>query len=165
VATTQAQRHTVVGVFHDEERAREAAHRLDQAGFPPADVGVVAGNVRQAREAAGAFSMRGAIAGALIGFGVGVAFVLFGGPTMRDAGLAGVFGALLLAIPGFAVGALAGRARIFKAREYAKLERAVERGDALVTIVCEHDQCVRAEDVMRRAGATAVRDEDTAESV
>src|SRR2546423_5074356 len=53
---------SLVAAFPDHEAAVNAATALDAAGIPPDHVGVVAGNVRQAREAAGSFSAAGAIA-------------------------------------------------------------------------------------------------------
>ena len=56
---------SLVAAFPDREAAVAAATALDAAGIPPDHVGVVAGNVRQAREAAGSFSAAGAIVAAL----------------------------------------------------------------------------------------------------
>ena len=80
---TSAEKGTLVAAFPDQERASEAAHALDAAGFPPDHVGLVAGNVRQAREATGGFSVQGAIAGAIVGALFAVALVVFGGEAMR----------------------------------------------------------------------------------
>ncbi len=51
---------SLVAAFRDQEAAVQAATALDAAGIPPDHVGVVAENVRQAREAAGSFSAAGA---------------------------------------------------------------------------------------------------------
>jgi hypothetical protein len=58
---------SLVAAFPDHEAAISAATALDAAGIPPDHVGVVADNVRQAREAAGSFSPAGAIGGAIFG--------------------------------------------------------------------------------------------------
>src|SRR5207244_2034827 len=71
-----AEKGTLVAAFPDQEHASEAAHALDAAGFPPDHVGLVAGNVRQAREATGGISVQGAIAGAIVG-----ALVTVSGPS------------------------------------------------------------------------------------
>jgi len=156
---------SVVGVFRDEDAARAALHRLDLAGFAPDSVSVVANNVRQAREAAGSFSLTGALVGAIVGVLAGFGFVLLGGDVMRESGAAVVLGILPLVGAGAFIGVLAGRARLFKQREYGRLESAVDRGDALVTIRCDHEECLRATSALREVGAIQVRDEDTAETL
>ncbi len=155
---------SVVGVFRDEDAARAAIHRLDAAGFPPDRVAVVAGNVRQAREAAGSYSLPGAFVGAVAGAMVVLLFIAIGGDVMVANGVALALGTFALVAAGALIGILAGRAELFKEREYERLESAVEHGDALVTISCDHEECVRATAALREMGALQVRDEDTAET-
>src|SRR5438046_10655565 len=75
---------SIVAAFPDHERAVQAAHALDEAGFPPDRVGIAIENVRQAREAAGSFSAAGAIVGAVVGAIVAAVFVIPGRHEMRQ---------------------------------------------------------------------------------
>ena len=162
---TSAEKGTLVAAFPDQERASEAAHALDAAGFPPDHVGLVAGNVRQAREATGGFSVQGAIAGAIVGALFAVALVVFGGEAMR-ANLVAVFlGAPALIVAFAAIGALFGRAKLFKPGRYERYERVVGMGDALVTVSGPSAELARARTLLERHGATAIRREDTGEAV
>ena len=156
---------TVVGVFPDENAARATLPRMTEAGFPPDSVGVVAGNVRQAREVAGSFSPRGAIAGGIIGLLVGILFAFMIGGDLGVNPVVPALGGVGFGFAGAAIGALAGRARALQPREYGKYERAVDMGDALVTVNCEPAQRDRAREALERFGATAVRVEDTGETV
>jgi len=155
---------TVVGVFPHDDAARGALRQLDEAGFPADRVGVVAGNVRQAREVAGSFSPRaamiGAVIGALVGLGLGVA----SGMSVNNV-VATPLGMLMLAIVGAFIGGLAGRGKALKSHEYEKYQRVVDKGDALVTIRCAAGEQERARTALTGAGATAVRVEGTAETV
>ncbi len=155
---------TVVGVFRNDDAARTALRQMDAAGFPPDRVGIVAGNVRQAREVAGSFSPTAAVIGAVIGALVGLGFGLasdmsVNGPAATVAGVA------MFAMIGAFIGALAGRAKGLKPHDYEKYERAVEMGDALVTIRCTSSQQDQARRALQTAGATAVRIEDTPETI
>lgn len=155
---------TVVGVFPHDEAARAALQHLDEAGFPADRVGVVAGNVRQAREVAGSASPRGALVGAAIGAAVGLALAL----AVNAGGAQGVaigVAMLMFAIIGAFIGWLAGRGKALKAHDYEKYQRVVDKGDALVTIRCAEGDEGRARQVLTGAGATAVRSEGTAETV
>lgn len=155
---------TVVGVFRSDDAARKALRQLDGAGFPPDRVGVVAGNVRQAREVAGSFSPRGAVIGAVIGALIGLGLAL----AVNTAGSQGVAigGAMVMfAAIGAFIGVLAGRGKGLKAHDYEKYERVVHKGDALVTIRCAAADQARAREALTAAGATAVRVEGTAETV
>lgn len=155
---------TVVGVFRNDDAARGALRRMDAAGFPPDRVGVVANNVRQAREVAGSFSPAAAVVGALAGALVGLGFGLATGMSVNGA-VATVAGVVLFALIGAFIGALAGRAKGFKPRTYEKYQRAVDLGDALVTIRCADGQQEQARRALQGAGATAVRIEGTSETV
>lgn len=159
---------TVVGLFRHDDAARTALRQMDAAGFPPDRVGIVAGNVRQAREVAGSVSptaaVIGAVIGALVGLGFGLASnMLVNGAAATVAGVA-IFAAMFAFIGAF-IGALAGRAKTLKRHDYEKYERAVDMGDALVTIRCTSSQQDQARRALQTAGATAVRVEDTIETV
>jgi hypothetical protein len=156
---------TLVATFPDHDGAVAAAHALDEAGISPAHVGVVADNVRQAREAAGSFSPQGAVAGAAVGALVAVAFVVAGGDAMRQNVIAILLGAPGLIVAFAAIGALAGRARVLQRREYGRYEREVEMGEALVTVSGDPGLLARAREVLRRRGATTIRREDTGEAI
>src|SRR2546423_15525386 len=101
---------SLVAAFPDHETAVAAATALDAAGIPPDRVGVVADNVRQAREAAGSFSPAGAIAGAVLGSLIVVIFVVAGGEVMRQSPVAIVLGTPALIVAFAAIGALVRRA-------------------------------------------------------
>ncbi len=154
---------TVVGLFRNDDAARTALRQMDAAGFPPDRVGIVAGDVRQAREVAGSFSPTAAVIGAVIGALVGLGFGLASNMSVNAA--ATVAGVAMLAVSGAFIGALAGRAKGLKPHDSEKYERAVEMGDALVTIRCTSSQQDQARRALQTAGATAVRVEDTPETV
>jgi hypothetical protein len=156
---------SLVAAFRDHESAVEAATALDAAGIPPDHVGVVAGNVRQAREAAGSFSPAGAIAGALFGALLAVVFAVIGGDAMRENLVAIVIGAPALIFAFAGIGALIGRAKLFQSREYERYERAMDRGEALVTVSGPPEMLERARDVLKRRGAIRFRREATGEAV
>jgi hypothetical protein len=156
---------SIVATFPDHGQAAAAAKALDEAGIPPDHVGVVAENVRQAREAAGSFSALGAIVGALIGAVVAVVFVLAGGEAMRSNLVAIALGAPALIIAFAAIGALAGRAKLFQSRRYETYEREVEMGDALVSVSGDAAELARAKQVLERSGAIRIRHEETGEAL
>jgi hypothetical protein len=156
---------SLVGVFPSHEAAVAAATALDAAGIPPDRVGVVAENVRQAREAAGSFSPAGAIVGAIVGALLAVVFVIAGGDTMRQNVVAIVIGAPALVFAFAAIGALAGRAKLLQSDKYESYERAVERGEALVTVSGSTELLDRARRVLEEHGALRIRREATGEAV
>ena len=156
---------SIVASFADHESAVAAARALDDAGIASDHVGVTAGNVRQAREAAGSFSAPGAIAGALVGVIVAVLFVFAGGETMRQNLVAIFLGAPALVIAFAAIGALVGRAKLFQRADYRMYERAVEHGESLVSVSGESDELRRAIEILRRRGARAIRGEETGEAL
>lgn len=153
----------LVGVFADEAAGRRATAALGGAGFSPDRVGVVQGNVRQAREVEGSHSLTGIIVGAIAGALLTAAFVVFGGEPMRQNGVAIAFGAVIFIGAGAAIGALTGRAKIFRGAEVSGYEKAVSRGDTLVTVRCTPDELGRARDILQTSGASSVRDEETPE--
>ncbi len=156
----------MVGVFRRESDARQAAHALDIAGFSADRVGIVAKNVRQAREMAGSYSPQGALAGAMLGALLAALFVVFGGESVRQNPTGIVLGGVALVVAFTAIGWLAGRARIFKDEDYEQYEDAVEEGESLVSVVCEtEDGADQARLILERAGAVEVRREESTEAV
>ncbi len=161
----ELQEESLVAAFPDREAAVAAATALDAAGIPPEHVGVVAENVRQAREAAGSFSAAGAIAGAVVGAVIAVIFVVAGGDVMRQNLVAIVLGAPALIFAFAAIGALAGRARLFKSDEYGRFENAVDRGEALVTVSGPPELLSKARRILEEHGALRFRREATGEAI
>jgi hypothetical protein len=161
----ERQQESLVAAFPDHEAAVSAATALDAAGIPPDRVGLVADNVRQAREAAGSFSPAGAIGGALLGSLIVVIFVVAGGEAMRQNPVAIVLGAPALIVAFAAIGALVGRARLFQSSEYDRLERAVDRGEALVTVSGRPELLAKARRILEEHGALRFRREDTGEAI
>jgi hypothetical protein len=156
---------SLVAAFANHEAAVAAATALDAAGVPPDHVGVVAENVRQAREAAGSFSAAGAIGGAIVGGLVAVVFVIAGGETMRQNPAAIVLGTLALIFAFAAIGALVGRARLFQSQEYERYENAMDRGEALVTVSGPPELLDRARRILHEHGAVRFRREETGEAI
>jgi hypothetical protein len=156
---------SLVAAFPDHETAIAAATALDGAGIPPDHVGVVAGNVRQAREAAGSFSAAGAIGGAIFGALLAVVFVVAGGETMRQNLIAIVIGAPALVFAFAAIGALVGRAKVFQGDRYESYELAVDRGEALVTVSGSPELLSRARPILEEHGALRFRREATGEAI
>jgi uncharacterized membrane protein len=156
---------SLVASFPDHEAAVAAATALDAAGIPPDHVGVVAENVRQAREAAGSFSVAGAIAGAIFGALLALVFVIAGGETMRQSVVAIVLGGIVLVFAFAAIGALVGRAKVFQSRDYERYERAVERGEGLVTVSGSSELLERARGILEEHGALRFRRERTGEAI
>jgi len=157
---------TVVGVFGSEDAAHDAVKMLEGSGMPPDRIGLVVGNVRQAREVAGAYSLPGALAGAAVGVLLVVAYLVLGGETVQQSAFAIALSGLIVVAALAAIGALAGRARVFKDAEYAELEDDVAAGDILVSVSCdtpEHADEVRA--MLEHGRAVDVRLEGTTETV
>lgn len=149
---------TVVGEFPDHERAKAAPARVQAAGFAADDVAIT-DDPRRAREAAGSRSPALAAIGAVLGAALGAFFVIGVGSSYGWAVVP------MYAVVGAAIGWLAGRARVFKAREFTKLEDAAEGGSAIVTVSAGEDAVRRAEQALRDAGAMRVRIERTGEKV
>jgi len=156
---------SLVAAFRDQESAVQAATALDAAGIPPDHVGVVAENVRQAREAAGSFSAAGAIVGAIVGALLALGFVIVGGDEIRQNLVAIVIGAPILVFAFAAIGALAGRAKLFQSRKYVSYERAVERGEVLVTVSGSPELLQRSRRILEQHGALRFRHEQTGEAI
>ena len=156
---------SLVAAFRDQESAVQAATALDAAGIPPDHVGVVAENVRQAREAAGSFSAAGAIVGAIVGALLALVFVIVGGDEIRQNLVAIVIGAPILVFAFAAIGALAGRAKLFQSRKYVSYERAVERGEVLVTVSGSPELLQHSRRILEQHGALRFRHEQTGEAI
>ena len=156
---------SLVAAFPDHEAAVTGVTALDAAGIPPDHVGVVAENVRQAREAAGSFSPAGAIAGAVIGSVIAVIVALGGGEATRQNLAAILLGAPVFIVAFGAIGALAGRARLFQSREYERYESAVDRGEALVTVSGSPELLSKARRILEERGALRFRGEATGEAI
>jgi hypothetical protein len=156
---------TIVGVFESEVAARNAIKMLERAGMPADRIGIVDRNVRQAREVAGSYSPQGALAGAMLGALLVAFFLVFGGDSVRNP-VAVAFGGVAI-IGGLAfIGWLAGRAKVFKEREYEHLEEHAAEGEVLVSVVCdtaEGADVTRA--LLERAGAREIRVEESGEAV
>jgi hypothetical protein len=163
--STSTARETIVGVFDSEVAARRAISALERAGMPPDRIGIVVDNIRQAREVAGSYSPQGALAGAMLGALLVAGFVIFGGDAVRSNPVAIGMGGLAI-IGGFAfIGWLAGRARVFKADDYAEVEEDVEEGAVLVSVVCDTpDSTDATRALLERAGAREVKIEESGES-
>jgi len=163
---TVGEAHTINAVFDREEDARAAVRSLEHAGMPPDRIGVVTGNVRQAREVAGSFSPQGALAGAMLGAILVVAYVVFGGDQVRQNPVGIAMGAFAI-IGGLAfIGWLAGRARVFKEDRYEHFEDESAMGEIIVSVVCETaDGADTTRALLEKAGAREVRFEESGESV
>jgi hypothetical protein len=165
-AETLTHAETIVGVFESEVAARDAIRALEQAGMPPDRIGIVAGNIRQAREVAGSYSPQGAVVGALIGLVLVVGYVIVGGDGVRS-NIAGVAMAGFAIIGGLAfIGSLAGRGRVFKQDEYAEAEDDVASGEVLVSVVCDTpDGADATRALLERNGAREINLKESGESV
>lgn len=165
-APAVADAQTIVGVFDTEVAARAAIAALERAGMPPDRIGIVADNIRQAREVAGSYSPQGALAGAMLGALLVAGYVVFGGETVRANPVAVGLGGFAI-IGGLAfIGWLAGRARVFKANEFEDVEDDVAEGDVLVSVVCDTpDGADTTRAMLERSGAREVKVKESAESV
>jgi hypothetical protein len=154
----------VIGVFADQHGARVAVRSLEQAGFSPDHIAVVARDVRQARELSASRSPQGAIAGAIVAAALFGVFLWLGGPVMLSSGVALVFGLVVFLVAGVAIGALTGRGRLFVADRAEPYEDAVEAGETLVSVHVNDDERHRARELLREAGALSVPEEATVEA-
>jgi hypothetical protein len=167
LADTAVGAHTiVVGAFDRHEDALAAVHQLQSEGMPADRIDLVSANVRQAREPMGSYSPWGAIAGAIVGLALTLAYVVFGGETVRSNPSAVLLGGFILIVGLGAVGWLAGRARLFKQDQYERLEDDVAMGETLVSVSCETpDGADETRAVLERAGARDLRLEGAGKSV
>jgi hypothetical protein len=157
-------RRNVVGEFTDERSARSAVRFLEHAGIPADDISVISEDVRRAREVSGSRSPQGAAIGALVGLVVFATFVATGGPVMWSNPVALVLGIVGFVGAGVAIGALAGRGRIFTADRGERYENAVEAGETLVSVHVSDAEHERARRLLREAGAVRLREEGTVEA-
>jgi hypothetical protein len=159
-----AHRRNVVGEFADDHSARSAVRFLEHAGIPADDVSVISDDVRRAREVSGSRSPQGAVIGAIVGLVVLATFVVTGGPVMWSNPVALVLGAAGFVGAGVAIGALAGRGRIFVAERGERYENAIEAGETLVSVHVSDAERERARRLLREAGAVRLREEGTVEA-
>lgn len=130
---------TVVGVFNDLGQAQNAAARLQQAGFPEADIGIVS-RTRPGQAAEYTSPVENdASVGAAIG-GVGGMVLTFATLAVPGVGPVMAAGPILGALGGAGVGAVAGGligalTRLGISRGAAKnYSEIVRRGDVLLTV-------------------------------
>lgn len=159
-----AHRKNVVGEFADAHSARSAVRFLEHAGFDPDEIAVITGNPRQARELPGSRSPQGAMIGLVLGLLVFATFIAIGGPVMWSNPVALVLGLAGFAGAGFAIGWLAGRARVFVVDRAARYETAEDVGDHLVSVSVPDPDRDRARRLLREAGAVRIREEGTVEA-
>lgn len=160
-----AHRRNVVGEFADPHAARSAVRFLEHAGIPADDIAVNSDDVRRAREVSGSRSFQGAAIGAVLGLVVLLTFVVTGGPVMWSNPVALVLGLAGFVGAGLAIGALAGRGRIFVADHgEQRYENAVEAGETLVSVHVSDAERDRARRLLREAGAVRLREEGTVEA-
>jgi hypothetical protein len=159
-----AHRRNVVGEFADERSARSAVRFLEHAGIPADDISVISDDVRRAREVSGSRSPQGAMIGAILGLIVLGTFVVTGGPVMWSSPVALVLGLVGFVGAGVAIGALAGRGRIFTVDRGERYEDAVEAGETLVSVHVSDAEHDRARGLLREAGAVRLREEGTVEA-
>ena len=158
--------HTLVGVFHATPDAYAALRRLDGVGLPPWDVGLVSGDPELASEIAShSYAWLGATAGLLLGLILGAVYVGFGGPGMRVNPVGIVIGAVFVAGGMGFIGFVFGRALVRRTSHASEYEHVVRDGGAIITVACISEECDRAREVLRTAGADEIVDEEYAERV
>jgi uncharacterized membrane protein len=172
---------TVIGVFHDRNRAEEAINKLDGMGYNPKDISIVMRDHKEGEEfasdtgtnvAGGAVSgataggLIGALAGLLVGTGIvpGLGALLIAGPIAAALGLTGavattVSGAVTGAVAGGLIGALTG---LGVSDEDAQMyEESVREGGILVMVPARTGYDYEVSDLMADYGATQVKTIDT----
>ena len=165
-ARTETGAHTIVGVFDHLEDARTAMRRLEAAGMPADRIGIVSGNVREAREPVGSFSPQGALVGGLAGFVLTLGYVVVGGESVRQNPAAILLGGFILVVGLAFIGWLAGRGRLFKHGEYEELEDDVALGETLVSVVCDTpDGADQTRALLERSGSREIRLEGSGQRI
>ena len=91
--------------------------------------------------------------------------MIVGGDAVRENVFGIVIGAPALVFAFAAIGALAGRAKLFQSREYERYETAVDRGEALVTVSGAPELLERARPILEEHGAVRFRREETGEAI
>ncbi len=158
--------HTLVGVFHSTPEAYATLRRLDGAGLPPQDVGLVSGDGELAAEVGShSYALAGAAAGVLLGLLLGAVYVVFGGPGMRVNPVGIVIGAAFVAGGMGFIGFVFGRALVRRTSRGSDYEHVVNDGGAIITVACVPEECERARDVLMTSGADEIVDEDYTERV
>jgi hypothetical protein len=153
----------IATVFHDDEQVRAAYRRLQDAGIPGDDIGIVLkepgeprrqeGWVRDADEWAGgglgaALGGTAGLVGGVVAAGAVVAIPIVG-PVLAVGALAGI-----LSATGGTLGWLAGAltARGLDEQEAKHYQAEVERGGTVVTVQTDDDDVERVRNVLRAAG-------------
>lgn len=154
--------HAVVGDFRRRESVGGAVARLTGAGFGPERVAIVAGDPELAREVGGrSHAALGFIGGALAGLGYTILVLAMGGSQMTVNPVGFAIGALGV-VGGLAfIGLVFGRSIVTRGPDAEVFAQDVARGDALVTVECDHESCARARDVLISSGAEDVREESS----
>ena len=164
---------TVVGLFDNSDRARDAFERLRDSGIPTQDISVVArsadtqadvtrvettdtGGDAASGAAAGAVGggVLGGLAGLLVGVGAlaipGIGPIVAAGPiatTLAGAGIGAAAGGLVGALVGAGV----------PEEEARMYETGVQRGGILVAATVPTGMELAARDIMNAAGARDIR--------
>lgn len=171
---------TIVGSFDSFDAAHSVANELRAAGFPDADISIVANNADGAyandprtevpvatRDVAvepddTSAAAKGAVAGAVVGGGAGLAASL-AGLAIPGIGPIIAAGPIVATLAGAGTGAVAGGligglvdlgVPEADAQYYAE---AVRRGGALVTVRADESRAEEAADIMRDRGAVDIQ--------
>lgn len=168
---TTTPRSTVVGVFHDHERAREAIEALKDRDFPSDRISILTPDRETTRDVAeetgthaGAGAATGAVAGGILGglggwlVGIGALAIPGVGPFIAAGAFATALGGAAL---GAGVGAIAGALMgMGVPEEHAKYyEGEARAGRTLVTVRAE-DRYDEAQRILREHGAYDVESGD-----
>ncbi|HEX4884878.1 MAG TPA: hypothetical protein VFX05_12115 [Casimicrobiaceae bacterium] len=169
---------TIVGSFDSFNEAHEVANELRAAGFLDSDISIVANNAdgsyendarlgdkaatRAVRDDDTSATAKGAVAGAVVGGGAGLAASLAGlaipgiGPIIAAGPIvATLAGAGTGAVAGGLIGGLVDLGVPEHDAEY--YAEAVRRGGALVTIRADESRAEEAADIMRDRGAVDIQ--------
>ncbi len=158
--------HTVVGVFHSNSDAFGALRRLDDAGLPPRDVGLVSGDPELAAEVGShSYAVVGAVGGTLLGLLLAAVYVGFSGPDFRVNPVGIVIGTAFVAGGMGFIGFVLGRAIVRRASRWSDFEHVVRDGGAVITVTCVPGECERAKEVLAASGADEIVDEVYADRV
>jgi len=160
---------TIATVFHNEDQAREAYRRLQEAGIPGDDIGIVMKEPGQPRREEGWVRDADTWAGAGVGAAIGGT-----GGWLAGAAAAGAAVAIPVVGPVLALGALAGivsaaggtlgwlagglAARGLDEQEAKHYQTAVEGGGIVLTVQADDDDEARVRSVLRVAGGRSFRE-------
>jgi outer membrane lipoprotein SlyB len=160
---TQRGQECVVGVFDDFDHARDAVLALNQAGFLPERISLVAPGAHEHPEVReslqyGDETTRNAAKGAGLG---GLAGLLVGGAALTASGLGPIFAAgyIATALTGAIAGAFLGAMSGWGVHEdhIAEYEEMVRQGKTLVMFHGDPLQTAEAERILQRCRAGDVR--------